>query len=118
MERAKSHDSRHSWNLVPTVSAHRVVSRTPFGSYTWTVAGPELALPVASTVISPATIDQPVKTFEVLKLKAFNRNAYVLSTAWRQTPCPGVLRAGGVVVPSIIVPPWWNVSVTGKLVIG
>jgi hypothetical protein len=58
---------------------------------------------------------QPVKMFWALKLKDFMRNANVLSPTLRQTPSAGVLKADGVVVPSIIVPPCWNVSIPGKL---
>jgi len=64
-----------SSNLVPTASAHRVASKLPFASKTWTVAGPELPFPVTSTVVSPEMIDQPVRTYELLKLKSLKRNA-------------------------------------------
>src|SRR5205814_8058159 len=58
-----------SSNLVPAVSAHTVASNTPFGSKTLTVADPVLAFPVESTVVSPAMIVQPVKTFRELNVK-------------------------------------------------
>ena len=55
--------NHQSSNLMPLISAHAVATKTPFGAWTSTVADPALVSPVASTVVSPAMIVQPVKTF-------------------------------------------------------
>src|SRR5262245_7701987 len=74
LERTQSHIG-HRPNLVPSESAHTVVSNSPFGSCTSTVAGPVKVFPVTSTVNSPAMIDQPVRMFWALNVKDFMRNA-------------------------------------------